>query len=155
MAQLPPRVTVRYAGDAAHRDLQRRLSNYDLVVLPTLGENFGHIVVEAWAAGCPVLVSDRTRWRHLAASGVGWDVPLHHEAWAVALAESLDMGAEAHQAMRRRAREHARRVWQEGVAGDRSLLRLFDELRRSPGAGHTATDLVTNMAGAGDMDRCV
>jgi len=125
MARLPPRVTVAYAGEATHRDLQSRLSTYDLMILPTLGENFGHIVVEAWAAGCPVLVSDRTPWRHLAASGIGWDVPLDRAAWIAAVGACLEMDADAHQAMRRRAREHARHVWQEGLSGDRSLLGLI------------------------------
>src|SRR5262245_42234729 len=125
MTQLPPRVTVTYAGEVAHRDLQRRLSTYDVMILPTLGENFGHIVVEAWAAGCPVLVSDRTPWRQLSASGVGWDVPLARDAWVAAIGECLAMGADAHQAMRRRAREHARRVWRQGVSGNRSLFGLI------------------------------
>ena len=73
------------AGEAAHRDLQRRLSTYDVMILPTLGENFGHIIVEAWAAGCPVLISDRTPWRQLTSQGLGWDVPLDHEAWIRAI----------------------------------------------------------------------
>ena len=48
----------------------------DLLFLPTAGENFGHAIQEALAAGCPVLISDRTRWRDLAPKGVGWDLPL-------------------------------------------------------------------------------
>ena len=125
MARLPSRVTVTYAGELAHRDLQRQLSTYDVMILPTLGENFGHIVVEAWAAGCPVLVSDRTPWRQLRASGIGWDVSLDRDAWVAAIGECLAMSADAHQAMRRRAREHARRVWREGVSGDSSLFGLI------------------------------
>ena len=126
IAQLPPRVTVAYAGEVRHHDLQQRLTAYDLLILPTRGENFGHIVVEAWASGCPVLVSDRTRWRDLTASGVGWDVPLDREAWAAVIDTCVEMGAESHRTMRRTAREYARRVWREGVSGDRSLLALMD-----------------------------
>ena len=125
MARLPANVTVTYAGEIAHGDLQCRLSTYDVMILPTFGENFGHIVVEAWAAGCPVLVSDRTRWRQLTAAGVGWDVPLDRRAWAAAIDECLEMDVDAHRAMRRRAREHARRVWREGVSGEGSLFGLI------------------------------
>jgi glycosyltransferase involved in cell wall biosynthesis len=132
MTRLSPKVHVAYIGALPYRDLQRRLWTYDLLILPTLGENFGHIVVEAWAAGCPVLISDRTPWRRLTVSGVGWDVPLDHNAWAAALRESLYVGAEAQLAMRRRAREHARRVWQEGIAGEHSLVRLINKVRRPP-----------------------
>jgi glycosyltransferase involved in cell wall biosynthesis len=153
MQRLPAAITVEYAGEATHRDLQRRLPMYDVMILPTLGENFGHVIVEAWAAGCPVLVSDRTPWRQLTSRGLGWDVPLDHQAWTRAIGECLDMGADAHLAMRRRARDQARRVWQEGVAGNASLRRLIDgatERRESD----AARDLVPGMVGTSDIDPC-
>ena len=130
MQRLPARVVVEYVGELTHDDLQRRLSAYDLLVLPTRGENFGHVIVEAWAAGCPVLVSDRTPWRQLRAGGLGWDVPLELEAWAAAIAECLDMDAESHLAMRRSARARAVRAWQDGAAGDASLCRLLEDVSR-------------------------
>jgi glycosyltransferase involved in cell wall biosynthesis len=130
IARLPRHVTVEYAGEEPHSELQRRLPAYDLLILPTLGENFGHIIVEAWAAGCPVLVSDRTPWRQLAASGAGRDVALEHAAWTAAIGEFVEMGTEAHLAMRHSARAHARRVWRQGVSGDRALLGLIDSVRR-------------------------
>ena len=123
---LPSTITVDYIGEANHDDLQRRLAAYDVLILPTLGENFGHMIVEAWAAGCPVLVSDKTPWRQLTAQGLGWDVPLEHEAWVSAIAACRDLDSEAHLEMRQRAREQARRVWQDGVAGDATLRRLFE-----------------------------
>jgi glycosyltransferase involved in cell wall biosynthesis len=151
MQRLPATVRVEYAGEATHRDLQRRLSTYDVMILPTLGENFGHIIVEAWAAGCPVLVSDRTPWRRLRPGGLGWDVPLEHEAWAAAIGECLDMGGHAHLAMRRRARTRARRVWQDGAAGDASLRRLLDDVSRRQ-ASAPGRDLIA--AGTSDIDPC-
>jgi glycosyltransferase involved in cell wall biosynthesis len=169
MQRLPSGVRVAYAGEVPHRELQRRLSTYDVMILPTRGENFGHIIVEAWAAGCPVLVSDRTPWRQLTSRGLGWDVPLDHRAWTSAIAECLDMSPEAHVAMRRRVREHARRVWQEGVAGDASLRRLMKEVARPTSTAHTSArnsdtgsqpesgtgrDLVPGMADASDSDSC-
>lgn len=135
MRRLPATVTVAYTGEAAHPDLQRRLSTYDVMILPTLGENFGHVIVEAWAAGCPVLVSDRTPWRQLRSRGLGWDVSLDHREWGSAIGECRDMSAEAHLAMRRRAREQARRVWEEGVAGAGSLRRLIAEAAQLSRAG--------------------
>ena len=135
--QRPPTVTVDYVGEASHDDLQRRLAAYDVLILPTLGENFGHILVEAWAAGCPVMVSNRTPWRDLTSQGLGWDVPLEHDAWVSAIAACRDLDAAAHTTMRRRAREQARRVWQDGVAGDATLRQLF-EAAASPPEVHAA-----------------
>jgi len=151
--RLPAAVTVEYTGEAAHHDLQRRLRNYDLLILPTRGENFGHVIVEAWAAGCPVLVSDRTPWRELTSHGLGWDVALDHGKWVSAIRQCLDMSAEAHLAMRRRVREQARRVWQEGVAGDASLRRLINDAARR----HESTsggDLIPGISRAGGIDPC-
>jgi glycosyltransferase involved in cell wall biosynthesis len=151
--RFPATVSVEYTGEATHRDLQRRLSTYDVMILPTLGENFGHVVVEAWAAGCPVLLSDRTPWRQLRSQGLGWDVPLDHQEWIGAIRECLDMSADTHLMMRRQVREQARRVWQEGVAGDALLRRLFEEAARRPESGFR-DDAVPEMAGAGDIDTC-
>ena len=33
---------------------------YDLLFLPTKGENFGHVILESMSAGTPVLISDTT-----------------------------------------------------------------------------------------------
>jgi glycosyltransferase involved in cell wall biosynthesis len=50
--------------------------------MPTLGENFGHIFLEALAAGCPLMISDRTPWLELEAKGIGWDLSLDKpEVW--------------------------------------------------------------------------
>ncbi len=76
LARLPPNVEARYLGEVDPAEVCNVLSQHDLLLLPTRGENFGHVILEALACGCPVLISDRTRWRGLEELGVGWDVPL-------------------------------------------------------------------------------
>lgn len=73
-------VKVRYRGEVAHEKLPALLQGYDVMLLPTLGENFGHSIIEALDAGLPVVISDRTPWRNLAQAGVGVDLPLEDEA---------------------------------------------------------------------------
>jgi glycosyltransferase involved in cell wall biosynthesis len=86
MANLPPHVQARWMGGVAHEHVPAILSRYDLFLLPTLGENFGHAIVEALAAGCPVMISDRTPWRRLAEHDAGWDLPLGDpKPWAAAI----------------------------------------------------------------------
>lgn len=46
----------------------------DVLVAPSMGEGFGIPVIEAQAAGCPVIVSDFTAQSELA--GPGWKVPI-------------------------------------------------------------------------------
>jgi glycosyltransferase involved in cell wall biosynthesis len=74
-----PNVKVRYRGEVAHEQLHALLHGYDAMLLPTLGENFGHSIIEALSAGLPVVISDRTPWRGLMDAGVGADVPLDNE----------------------------------------------------------------------------
>lgn len=73
---LPAHVSVRYQGIAPSSEVLRVMAEYDLLFLPTLGENFGHVIIEALGAGTPVLISDQTPWQDLAAAGCGWAEPL-------------------------------------------------------------------------------
>lgn len=76
IATLPANVVARYHGPVPHGAVHDVWRSHDLFLFPTHGENFGHAVLEALSAGCPVLVGDCTPWRHLASHGVGWDLPL-------------------------------------------------------------------------------
>lgn len=74
--QLPHNIHVSYRGEVAPDQVARVLAGYHLFFLPTRGENFGYAIVEAMAAGCPLLISDQTPWRGLEEKGIGWDIPL-------------------------------------------------------------------------------
>ena len=97
---LPSNVAVHYGGMVAHSDVGRIFRAHDLFLFPTLGENFGHVILEALTAGCPVMISDRTPWRNLKQMEVGWDIPLDQPAlFERALAECVEMGDELHRRM--------------------------------------------------------
>jgi glycosyltransferase involved in cell wall biosynthesis len=74
--RLPPHVTVHVRGAVTPVQVPAALAGGHVLLLPTLGENFGHVVLEALLAGTLPLLSDRTPWRGLEARGVGWDLPL-------------------------------------------------------------------------------
>jgi glycosyltransferase involved in cell wall biosynthesis len=76
MSSLPDHVVATYCGSVEHDRVSSILAEYDLFFLPTLGENYGHAIVEALAVGTPVLIADTTPWRDLAAIGVGWELSL-------------------------------------------------------------------------------
>ena len=69
------------------------------LLMPTTHENFGHAVVEAWAHGRPVLLSDQTPWRGLSEADLGWDVPLEKTLWVGRMQEALHWSTETWQAM--------------------------------------------------------
>lgn len=76
IAALPANITVVYHGQIEHEKVRPILADHELLLLPTMGENYGHVICEALVSGCPVLISDQTPWRNLEAEGVGWDIPL-------------------------------------------------------------------------------
>ena len=70
-------VTINFHYQIPHERILVELSTHHFLLLPTLGENFGHVIFESLVAGCPVIISDRTPWRGLIDKGVGWDLPLN------------------------------------------------------------------------------
>lgn len=75
-AALPSHVRAVFHGPVAPDAVVSVLAQNDVFLLPTRGENFGHVIVEAWQAGLPVLISDQTPWRGLQQLNLGWDLPL-------------------------------------------------------------------------------
>ncbi|MEI7499064.1 MAG: glycosyltransferase family 4 protein [Bacteroidota bacterium] len=75
---MPANVTVTYRGSIPSEKILEELQGFDVMLLPTTGENFGHTILESFMAGCPVIISDRTPWRDLEKSGIGMDIPLEN-----------------------------------------------------------------------------
>lgn len=76
IARLPDQVSVVHHGAIPRSEVIPRLAEQDLLLHPSLGENFGHAIADALIAGTPVLLSNRTPWRDLQAIRAGWDLPL-------------------------------------------------------------------------------
>lgn len=100
--QLPQNVQLAYCGTVMPENVVDIISGYDLFLLPTLGENYGHVIAEALSGGTPVLISDQTPWRDLADKGWGWDLSLTQDGPAAFAAKidtlaSQDLTARAQQ----------------------------------------------------------
>ena len=105
---LPPNIRVRYCGEIKHERVKEVFAEHDLFLFPTLGENYGHVIFEALASGCPVLISDQTPWRNLEAEGVGWDIPLGEtKRFRSVLQQCVDGDDEWLTALSKRAMEYA------------------------------------------------
>ncbi len=74
--QLPANIKITFEGPIENDCIPACIQQHQVFVLPTRGENFGHAIFEAMAAGRPVLISDQTPWRNLTGKKAGWDVPL-------------------------------------------------------------------------------
>lgn len=92
LADLPAQLQVYYLGELPHPQVRALLPEYDFLLLPTQGENFGHAIFEAFAAGLPVIISDQTPWKDLQTQQIGWDLPLDQPAaFAEAIAQAARM----------------------------------------------------------------
>lgn len=87
--QLPLNIEVNNFGAYKNEDVEKILGENDILFLPTLGENFGHVIFEALRSGLPVLISDRTPWCDLEASKAGWIGSLDEPNYFVETIEKL------------------------------------------------------------------
>ncbi len=95
--KLPDNIRVNFKGLILHEQTISSMTQYDLFLMPSLGENFGHAILEALLAGCPVLISDNTPWRNLVDKGVGWDIPLDRDdSYKSVLQKLVDMDEAEH-----------------------------------------------------------
>jgi glycosyltransferase involved in cell wall biosynthesis len=107
-AKLPDNILTSFRGEVHNDDVSKIISKYHLFCLPTLGESFGHIIIEALSGGCPILISDRTPWRNLSEKQVGWDLPLEEpEKWLEILKYCVNLGNEDYLRLSVSAREFA------------------------------------------------
>jgi glycosyltransferase involved in cell wall biosynthesis len=81
IARLPAHARASYEGPVPNKEVGEIIAGHDLFFVPTQGENFGHVFLEALSAGVPVLTSDQAPWRDLQGDGVGWHLPLW-KVWA-------------------------------------------------------------------------
>jgi len=85
-------VTINYKGVIIPSKVPDVYANADYMLLPTKHENYGHAIVEAWANGCPVIISKHTPWKNLKSRDLGWDVSIDSPDDLVkAIQESVDL----------------------------------------------------------------
>jgi glycosyltransferase involved in cell wall biosynthesis len=115
------------AGWRPHHELPEALNAADLLVLPSVAEAFGLVLIEAMACGLPVIAADAHGPAQLVATGTGWLVPADNQN---ALAEALVAVASDPQERQRRgnrAHEHSRANYGWPLIVTR-VLRIYDQL---------------------------
>ncbi|WP_164891117.1 glycosyltransferase [Botryobacter ruber] len=121
---LPAHIEVSYRGSIENTLIPATLQQYHALFLPTKGENFGHAILESLVEGVPVIISDKTPWRNLVESNVGFDLPLEQpEQFRNALSAMLAMEQEAYEQMKQDCKEFALAVLkdEEVLEANRSL----------------------------------
>ncbi|MCW3807481.1 glycosyltransferase family 4 protein [Plebeiibacterium marinum] len=98
IANLPNNIKVTHKGLVDADKVGEMIQQYHVLFLPSRGENFGHVILESFMSGRPVLISDQTPWRGLIDEKCGWDIQLNERRemkelsdWSTALSDLLEM----------------------------------------------------------------
>ena len=130
------------AGWRGHSDLPSGLNAADVLVLPSVREQFGQVLVEAMACGLPVVAVDAHGPGEIVEDGeTGWLVPPDdEEALAAALVEAVN-GSDERERRGEAAYEHARaRYSWRSLAG--GLAHVYDDVREGRPASAGAHTLL-------------
>ena len=102
-------------GDA----LEQEYLKADCFILPSFSENFGSVVVEALAAGLPVIAGKGTPWQELEERKCGWWVENDPETLARTIQEMMALSDDERRAMGARGRQLVEEKYQWPAIGRR------------------------------------
>ena len=112
--KLSTNIKVESKGASPHELVLGTLIKYHFFILPTLGENFGHVFLEALACGCPLIISDQTPWLELEKCGIGWDLSLENpEGWLQTINQCIGMDDNSYSKISRSARDFVVRWFED------------------------------------------
>lgn len=77
--RLPANIKAEYKGELNSASLTDALADEEVLFLPTLNENYGHVIVESLLCGCNVIISDQTPWKDLELNSSGIAVDLNRQ----------------------------------------------------------------------------
>ncbi len=121
---------VVYRGSLKRDEVIMELYMADLLFLPTLGENYCHVILESLSVGCPVIISDQTPWKDLSCYNAGYEIPLkNEEQFEQTILSFYEMSNSEYQKWREGASNYYENVVNYGKAIDinRSTIRKIAE----------------------------
>lgn len=123
---LPKNVTVNPTGAfPEQKDVLRKVAESHFFSMPTLNENFGYVFIEGLAAGCPLLISDRTVWDEIETNNAGWRIPLEDEqAWIDKINYCIAMEDDEYQKMSVAARAYSEK-WLDDPKFDEATAKVL------------------------------
>ena len=125
IAQLPEHVSVNILEAIPPDQIQKTLSEHHFFLFPTEHENFGHVILEALNAACPVIISDQTPWRNLEKEKCGWDVTLSDKyEWRKVIETAIRMDQKEYDVWSENAMKKAK-VFQQDKTSPEPFRKLF------------------------------
>jgi glycosyltransferase involved in cell wall biosynthesis len=107
--------SLTFTGPIWRQDKAKLLHEADLLVAPSLQENFGLSIAEGMAASLPVITTNQTPWRQLIDHNCGWWIDVGEAPLTAALDSAMAMDEAERSAIGRRGYELIKReyAWPE------------------------------------------
>ncbi|MFT3846493.1 MAG: glycosyltransferase family 4 protein [Lacibacter sp.] len=74
IVKLPEKTAVVYHGECVPADLPEAMKKFQVFIMPSKSENFGHAILEALSAGKPVITTNTTPFKNLQSYKAGYTV---------------------------------------------------------------------------------
>lgn len=131
IANLPTNIHVEYLGELRSDQVKDTFARYDGFILPTLGENFGHVIAESLSAGCPVICSQHTPWTEVLNDGGGAALTeMNARSWA----DEIGRRAGQTPPQRDHAKQtslHAYTQWRQGLRHETAVEQVLVSMERT------------------------
>ena len=70
LKEMPKNINVSYKGIVKPNKVYSIISSYDLFILPSRGESYGHAIIESLITSTPVIISNKTPWYKYKNNGI-------------------------------------------------------------------------------------
>jgi glycosyltransferase involved in cell wall biosynthesis len=124
ITQLPSNISATYKGELPHNEVSKTIQQHHVFILPSQGEGFGNVILEALCSGRPIIISDQTPWENLEAAGAGYDYSLEEpSSFISALERFVNLDQTSFEAYCENALNYANQA-----TDNQKLIRSYSEL---------------------------
>jgi len=124
-------IAIKYCGAINPGESQEVFAKYDCFLFPTLSENYGHVIVEAMLAGCPMILSKNTTpWDDIHGNG-GFVLDLNDKKNFIrTLNEIAEMDNLQYEILRKKIDDYAKNKLKTGQLKQEYIC-MFETITRS------------------------
>ena len=122
--KMPINIKVTHKGKITNTEVMSVFSKYHFSFMPSLGENFGHSILESFIAGIPVITSQNTPWRNLSDKKIGWDIDLQNiDKFTEVIDKCVNMSQNEYSILEKNAKAFGKNVME-----DKEIINRYKEL---------------------------
>ena len=89
--KMPSNISIHYKGIVKPEKVYSTISSYDLFILPSRSESYGHAIIESLTTSTPVIISNKTPWYKYKNNGI-ISLPLNNKKkWILELEKWADL----------------------------------------------------------------